>query len=120
MSKKEPAKETAKKPEKESVAKKPGRAASPSVKLPILVEAVYTVPPLVILTADIFVIALSYTSGADWVAILVRPFVTTLVLGALMLLLASLVSSGALKSARETRQKAEEQSEKNNSKSIEA
>ena len=76
-------------------------------KLPLLVETVFTLPPLIILGADVVVVGLSYTAGADWVAILVRACVTTLVLGSVLLLFASLVSTGALESAREMRKKAE-------------
>jgi hypothetical protein len=105
---------------KEAAPKKAARPAKPSVKLPVLVEAMYTLPPLIILGVDLIVIGFSYTSGADWVSILVRACVTTLGLGSLMLLIASLVSSGALASAMEMRQKAEEQAKIDDSPSIEA
>ncbi len=100
--------------------KKPARPASPAVKLPVLVEMMYTLPPLVILAADMMVIGFSYSAGADWVAILMRACVTTLVLGCLMLLGASIVSSGALESAKEMRKKAEEQAKSEESHSVEA
>jgi hypothetical protein len=105
---------------KKAAPKKVARSASPSAKLPLLVETMFTVPPLVILAADMAVIGFSYSAGADWVAILVRACVTTLVLGSLMLLIASIVSSGALASAKEMRENAEEQAKIQDSTSIEA
>jgi hypothetical protein len=118
---KEPAKAGKKgKAPTESKKKKVVNVSSPAPRLPILVEMTYAVPTLLILVVDMAVIGFSYSAGADWVAILVRACVTTLVLGSLALLVVHFVSSESLAAARAMRRAAEAAARQPDSDSVKA
>jgi hypothetical protein len=78
--------------------KKPKKVKGAS-DLPLLVELAFSLPVIVTIAVDLAVILVSLLSKATLVDILVRTMVTTIVIGALLLMVSWMLSTGALTAA---------------------
>ncbi len=93
------------KEKKEKKAKAPKPRRQPPAELPLLVDLSYSLPVIVILMVDFAIIGFSYAAGTDWVTTLSRAMVATVVLGALMAIIAYVISSTALAETKERLEK---------------
>ena len=82
-----------------------------TAKLPFLVELSFSLPVITILMVDFAVIGFSFAAGADWITILSRAMVATVVLGGLLAIIAFVISSTALAEAKERLEKARQELE---------
>jgi uncharacterized membrane protein len=82
--------------EKKAKKQKKEKGASEAAELPLLVELAFSLPVLVTLTVDVAVVLISVQAGASLVDILTHTMVTTVVIGALFLMVSWILSSGAL------------------------
>jgi hypothetical protein len=89
----------------ESQNKAPKSRRMPKAELPLAVELSYSLPVIVILMVDFAVIGFSYSAGADWVTILSRGMVATVVVGGLLAIITYLISATALAETQERLEK---------------
>jgi len=66
------------------------------VRLPVLVEFTYTISVLLLLFLGLTVIVISFISGASLLNLVLRTGVAIVVMGALLMLISSQISSGVL------------------------
>jgi uncharacterized membrane protein YqjE len=97
-----------KKPKKEKVKKQKDEP----VELPLLVEIGFSFSTVFLILVDVLVAWVSYTAGANWLAIFTRVVVTTVALGFILWLLTMNISNGSIFAAMKTIEE-EEEEEKN-------
>ena len=85
------------KKEKKKKEKKP--APADGVQLPVLVELTYSVSVILLIFVSLAMIATSVLTGASLLNILLRTSVAILVMGSLLILISSQVSSGLLQAS---------------------
>jgi hypothetical protein len=98
------------KDEKQNRASKSRRGLK--VELPLVVELSYSLPVIVILMVDFAVIGFSFSAGADWVTIMSRAMVSTVVIGGLLAIITYLISATALAETQERLEKERLEKEK--------
>jgi hypothetical protein len=84
-----------------------------STPLPFLLEFTYTLSTLILIFVAVVVMITSYLAGADIFTLFIRTAVSVLVMGVLLMLISSQISSGLLFSVKvdqEEQQKKQEES----------
>lgn len=84
------------KPRKE---KKPKAPKTDGVQLPVLVEFTYTISIILLILLGLAMIVISFLTGASLLNLVLRTSVAILVMGSLLMLIASQVSSGVLQAS---------------------
>ena len=92
-----PAKPPKEKKEKKKKEKKPVQADG--VPLPVLVEFTYSVSVILLIFVGLAMIIVSFLTGASLLNLLLRTSVAILVMGGLLMLISSQVSSGLLQAS---------------------
>lgn len=67
-----------------------------SVRLPFLVEFTYTISTILLILFGLTVIGISFITGASLLNLVIRTSVAILVMGSLLMLISSQISSGVL------------------------
>ena len=79
-----------------------------SVKLPVLVEVVFTLSKLTVVLVGIIVMVATFASGSPWYAAMFKGAVTVLSLGILVYVISWMITKGVIESARSMLKDADE------------
>lgn len=86
--------------EKKPAKPKKGKKEVNAVQLPVLVEFTYTISVLFLMALALTIIVISLLKGASLLTLVLRASVTIFVMGGLLMLISSQVSSGLLFSSQ--------------------
>ncbi|HEX2993903.1 MAG TPA: hypothetical protein VHP14_03710 [Anaerolineales bacterium] len=95
----------------EPVKPKKEKKSSGGVRLPFLLEFTYTISMLVLIFLALTVLVTSFLSGAGLFTVVLRTVVAVIVVGGLLMLISSQISSGLLFAAKIEQEEAEKKLE---------
>ena len=84
------------------------QSTSQNVKLPLLIETVFTLSKLTVVLASIIVMVVTFVNGNPYWVVVLRGSVTLLVLGLIVWFISWVIAKGVVESARSMLKEAQE------------